>query len=115
MVFTKEQADSINQQYAQSGRSERVHAGDRACGCQHSYSMRGVAKYLIKNHRTEFTDQQILDEVAKWKAVFFPGPTVEKVATQQGLIPSQTVAASNGSGSSYNPVNSGIPSQVGGC
>lgn len=47
-------------------------AGDAACGCAHSYAMRGLAKYLLINHADEFTDAQILEELGKWKVLFFP-------------------------------------------
>ena len=46
--------------------------GERACGCAHSYAMRGLAKYLLTEH-PEMTDFEILDEMAKWKVLFFPG------------------------------------------
>ncbi len=72
--------------------------GSPACGCAHSAAMRGVAKYLIQKHGTEFTDEQILTEVNKWKAISFPKQTVERAL------------ASAGGSSSVN-----LPSQVGGC
>ncbi len=46
--------------------------GERACGCAHSYAMRGLAKYLLTKH-PKMTDLEILDEMAKWKVLFFPG------------------------------------------
>jgi len=46
--------------------------GERACGCAHSYAMRGLAKYLLTKH-PEMTDLDILDELARWKVLFFPG------------------------------------------
>lgn len=46
--------------------------GSAACSCQHSFAMRGVAKYLIKNHPNEFTNDEILEELGKWKTLFFP-------------------------------------------
>ena len=46
--------------------------GERACGCAHSYAMRGLAKYLLTKH-PDMTDLEILDELAKWKVLFFPG------------------------------------------
>jgi len=46
--------------------------GERACGCAHSYAMRGLAKYLLTKH-SDMTDLEILDEMAKWKVLFFPG------------------------------------------
>ncbi len=54
--------------------------GDRACGCAHSYAMRGLAKYLLINHDSEITDMQILEELGKWKVLFFPGIHMKKAA-----------------------------------
>ncbi|MBI4438716.1 hypothetical protein HY640_02185 [Candidatus Woesearchaeota archaeon] len=71
--------------------------GEPACGCQHSYAMRGVAKYLIKNHPDEFTDEQILEEMSKWKTLFFPAQIAEKSARLQkkGIETSYVNLASN--------------------
>ncbi|MBI4144388.1 hypothetical protein HY486_04020 [Candidatus Woesearchaeota archaeon] len=57
--------------------------GKAACGCAHSYAMRGLAKYLLKNHANEFTDDQILEEMAKWKVLFFPQIMAKKAAVMQ--------------------------------
>lgn len=46
--------------------------GERACGCAHSYAMRGLAKYLLIKH-PDMTDAEILSELGKWKVLFFPG------------------------------------------
>ncbi|OIO81429.1 hypothetical protein AUJ84_01145 [Candidatus Pacearchaeota archaeon CG1_02_32_132] len=51
--------------------------GERACGCAHSYAMRGLAKYLLINH-PEMSDLDILNELGKWKVLFFPGIHEEK-------------------------------------
>lgn len=51
--------------------------GQRACGCAHSYAMRGLAKYLLTKH-PEMTDLEILIELGKWKVLFFPGPEQTK-------------------------------------
>ena len=58
--------------------------GKPSCGCAHSYAMRGLAKYLIKNHADEFTDEEILEELAKLKFLFFPGQMSKKAAVMQG-------------------------------
>lgn len=73
--------------------------GQPACGCAHSAAMRGIAKYLLKNHENEYTDGQILEELTKWKILFFPKPMLERYLQNQGgsLAPSQ------------------LPNQVGGC
>lgn len=46
--------------------------GKPSCGCAHSFAMRGLAKYLIKNHGDEYSDDEILEELGKWKTLFFP-------------------------------------------
>ncbi len=58
-------------------------AGDAACGCAHSYAMRGLAKYLLKNHASEYTNDQILEELGKWKTLFFPDMISAKAAILQ--------------------------------
>ncbi|HIG96340.1 TPA: hypothetical protein HA249_05645 [Candidatus Woesearchaeota archaeon] len=47
--------------------------GQPACGCAHSFAMRGLAKYLLTNHASEYTDEEIQEELGKWKTLFFPG------------------------------------------
>jgi hypothetical protein len=74
--------------------------GSKACGCAHSAAMRGVAAYLLDNYGDQLSDEEILAEVAKWKAVFFPGSTVQKYLSQQGA-----------GGASA----AGLQQQVGGC
>ncbi|GBE56927.1 MAG TPA: hypothetical protein ENH13_06145 [Euryarchaeota archaeon] len=52
--------------------------GSRACGCAHSFAMRGLAKYLIINHPDEYSNDEILLELGKWKATYFPKQTISK-------------------------------------
>lgn len=94
--------------------------GQAACGCQHSYAMRGVAKYLIKNHNSEYTDEQILDELSKWKTLFFPKQILTKALAFQaaGKDINLVDLASNRFRDFKAPVTtdlSNIPDQVGGC
>jgi len=51
--------------------------GERACGCAHSFAMRGLAKYLLINH-PDMSDEDILRELGKWKVLFFPDIHEEK-------------------------------------
>ena len=69
--------------------------GKPACGCAHSAAMRGLALYLLQKY-PEMSDSQILAEVNRWKAAFFPRATVERATGQTA------------------PSNS-LPGQVGGC
>jgi len=56
--------------------------GERACGCAHSYAMRGLAKYLIINHPDEYSNDEILFELGKWKATYFPKQTISKAVSK---------------------------------
>ena len=89
--------------------------GEPACGCAHSYAMRGLTKYLIKYHGEEFSDEQILEEVGKWKILFFPGIHEGKaqVLAEQGIELSYINLASN----AYRGIEKGQASggMVGGC
>ncbi|MBI4739203.1 hypothetical protein HY772_06640 [Candidatus Woesearchaeota archaeon] len=71
--------------------------GDAACGCAHSYAMRGLAKYLIRNHGSEYSNDEILEELGKWKTLFFPGAITAKasVLQQQGIELNYINLASN--------------------
>jgi hypothetical protein len=54
--------------------------GRAACGCSHSYALRGIAKYLLTQYGDSYTDEEILTEMTKWKNLFFPKDTVKKAA-----------------------------------
>lgn len=56
--------------------------GSAACACGHSIAMRGLAAYLIDKHGGEYTDEQILHELARWKGVYFPAKMVQKVTNE---------------------------------
>ena len=73
-------ASKIGCEYCCGAESIIFSNGQAACGCAHSYAMRGLAKYLIKNHNGEYTDDQILEELGKWKTLFFPGEIAKKAA-----------------------------------
>ncbi len=52
--------------------------GRPACGCSHSAAMRGLAFYLLSKHGDEYSDEQILAELARWKALWYPRDMVLK-------------------------------------
>lgn len=56
--------------------------GEAACGCAHSQAMRGLAAHLIKNHGQEYSDDQILRELARWKGSYFPKQMIKKAGEQ---------------------------------
>ena len=90
-------ASQISCEYCCGAESIIFSDGKRACGCAHSYSMRGLAKYLLQNHPDEFTDDQILEELGKWKTLYFPGVLAQKaqVLKEKGMEFNYTSLASN--------------------
>ena len=114
ILYTMEKG--ISCEYCCGARSIIFEDGKSACGCAHSYAMRGLTKYLIINHGDEFTDEEILEEVGKWKVLFFPGIHEGKAAVlkEQGVELNYINLASN----KYRGIEKGQTSgggMVGGC
>ena len=72
-------AGAISCEYCCGAESIIFPTGERACGCAHSFAMRGLAKYLIINH-PDMSDEDMLAELGKWKVLFFPGIHEQKAA-----------------------------------
>ena len=109
-------ASQISCEYCCGAESIIFSNGEAACGCAHSFAMRGVARYLLANHASEFTDEQILEELGKWKTLFFPTILAQKAAVleQQGIELYYINLASN----KYRNIEKGAASDgsmVGGC
>lgn len=69
---------SISCEYCCGVKSIVDRKGNPACGCAHSSAMRALAKYLVKNHAKDYTDEQILEELVKWKTLFFPKDMIQR-------------------------------------
>ncbi len=99
--------------------------GSAACGCAHSAAMRGLMRYLILNHGDEYTDEEILNEVIKWKALTFPKQMMKRYVEQEkaGNFTPDMAALLVGSKVSNrakkntpSPLDvSNLPSMAGGC
>lgn len=66
--------------------------GSPACACNHSAALRGALAYLLEKHGDHFSNDDILRELQKWKALFFPKQTLGKALKnyqEQGLIKSE--------------------------
>ena len=81
---------SISCEYCCGAQAIIFSNGQAACGCAHSYAMRGLAKYLLINH-PDMTDEQILNELGKWKVLFFPGVHEQKAQ----VLESQEIDSTN--------------------
>lgn len=105
----------ISCEYCCGAPSIITQTGDAACGCAHSFAMRGLAKYLITKHPTEFSDDEILEELGKWKTLFFPGQLSQKakVLKDKGIALNYINLASN----AYRGIEKGAAGSgmVGGC
>jgi hypothetical protein len=49
------------------------------CGCAHSIAAQGMAKWFIKNYGDKYSDEEIYGEMARWYALWYPGPTVKRI------------------------------------
>lgn len=109
------QHKGLSCEYCCGARSIIFENGQPACGCAHSYAMRGLTKYLIKYHGDEMTDDEILTEAAKWKVLFFPGIMEGKAQVMEanGLSTDYLNLATN----KYRGIEQGQASggMVGGC
>ena len=108
-------ASKISCEYCCGAQSIIFSNGQAACGCAHSYAMRGLAKYLLTQHPTEFTDDEVLEEMGKWKTLFFPGQIQAKaqILSQNGVELNYINLASN----KYRGIEQGAAGSgmVGGC
>lgn len=114
ILYKKE--NGISCEYCCGARAIIFENGASACGCAHSYAMRGLTKYLITEHGSEYTDDQLLEEAGKWKTLFFPTQIQQKadILKSQGIELSYTNLASN----KYRGIEQGKGSaggMVGGC
>jgi len=110
--------------------------GRPTCGCKHSWAIRGLAAYLIKNY-PQSSDDEIKRELAKWKGLFFPKQMIQRYiqeaqtgqytpdiaallleVDEKKLKEMKAAVASQGNTQSSNGVAANIkdlPSMVGGC
>jgi hypothetical protein len=61
--------------------------GESACGCQHNPALLALTVWLMEN-RPDWSDAEVLKEVLKWKALFFPRKMTELTIEVAGKDPS---------------------------
>ncbi len=52
------------------------------CGCAHSSAAQGMAKWFIKNYGDKYSDEEVYGEMARWYALWYPGPTVKRIVQE---------------------------------
>ena len=106
--------NSISCEYCCGAQAITFSNGQAACGCAHSYAMRGLAKYLLTKH-PEMKDEEILNELGKWKTLFFPDSINAKasILKEKGVELNYVNLASN----KYRGIEQGNiqGNMVGGC
>ncbi|MBI2102155.1 hypothetical protein HYT53_06105 [Candidatus Woesearchaeota archaeon] len=65
------------------------------CGCAHSYAWQGMAKFFIKYY-PDYTDEQILGEMTKWKGLWYPQGMIQDYLVYTGQQPA-TILTHGGS------------------
>lgn len=55
------------------------------CGCAHSSAAQGMAKWFIKTYGDKFSDEEIYGELARWYAVWYPGPTIKRIIQEASV------------------------------
>lgn len=117
----------ISCEYCCSAKAIILKDGEAACGCAHSIAMRGLLAYLIQNYETEYTNDELLREISRWKGMYFPKQMIKKMVAQlqNGNYTPDTASLAlglklpdYGDGSKGAPLPSDIenlPSMVGGC
>jgi len=100
------------------------------CGCAHSYAWQGMAKFFIRYY-PQYTDEQILGEMTKWKALWYPQGMIQDYLVYTGQQDASTLTHGGSVGikqqflqhaptsqqqthSTATPL-SDLPSMVGGC
>ena len=101
------------------------------CGCAHSYAWQGMAKFFIKNY-PQYTDEQIMGEMTKWKAIWYPRGMIEDYLVYTGQQSADTLTHGGSVGikqqflqqapnaqqqthSTATPIDNLPPAMVGGC
>lgn len=56
------------------------------CGCRHAQAFRGIVKFLLDKYGDQYTNEQIIGELQRWKGVWYPKGVVEDylLATGRG-------------------------------
>ena len=55
------------------------------CGCAHSRAAQGMAKWFVKNYGSQYSDEEIYGEMARWYALWYPKGTIERIIQESQL------------------------------
>lgn len=49
------------------------------CGCAHARAAQGMARWFLSSYGDTYTNEEIYGEMARWYALWYPGPTVTRI------------------------------------
>ena len=92
------------------------------CGCAHAYAWKGMTRFFIKYYGDTYSDEQILGEMTKWKALWYPKGMVGDYLLYTGQSSSESphggsTGHQDGSSSGSSSISDleNLPGMVGGC
>ena len=98
------------------------------CGCAHAYAWQGMARFFIKYYGDQYTDEEILGEMTRWKGLWYPKGMIQDYLVYSGNANANTLNhggsagiaaqfAGEGDGSSSASISEieNLPGMVGGC
>ncbi|MBI4135490.1 hypothetical protein HY477_02035 [Candidatus Uhrbacteria bacterium] len=56
------------------------------CGCRHAQAYRSIAKHLLQTVGDQYTDEEILGELQRWKGVWYPKGAIEDYLLATGRV-----------------------------
>ncbi|MBI2552765.1 hypothetical protein HYW17_05705 [Candidatus Uhrbacteria bacterium] len=56
------------------------------CGCRHAKAYRSIAKHILQGYGGQYTDEEILGELQRWKGVWYPKGVIEDYLLATGRV-----------------------------
>ncbi|MFQ5406008.1 MAG: hypothetical protein ACE5DI_02505 [Candidatus Micrarchaeia archaeon] len=97
------------------------------CGCAHAYAWKGIAKFFVEYYGDDYSDEEILGEMTRWKGLWYPKGMIEMYLVYVGQADASTLNyggsvgiraqfEGEGTGGSASISELGdLPGMVGGC
>lgn len=97
------------------------------CGCAHAYAWKGMAKFFVGYYGDEYSDEEILGEMTRWKGLWYPKGMVQDYLVYAGQADASTLRHGGSAGiqAQFSGQGEGgsapitdldsLPGMVGGC
>ena len=97
------------------------------CGCAHAYAWQGMARFFLGYYGDDYTDEEILGEMTRWKGLWYPKGMIQDYLVFTGEADASTLrhggsagivaqfAGQGGGGTASVSELQDLPGMVGGC